>query len=48
MAMDPTQFTVDEVDLETLRARLRKLTDEELIREGKRGTVYVLTNGEFR
>ena len=33
--MDSTQFTTDEVDLEGYRARLRKMTDEELIREGK-------------
>jgi hypothetical protein len=35
--MDSTQFTTDELDLETYRARLRKMTDEELIREGKAG-----------
>ena len=35
--MDSTQFTSDEVDLEAYRARLRKMTDEELIREGKAG-----------
>jgi hypothetical protein len=33
--MDSTQFTNDEIDLDIFRARLRKLTDEELIREGK-------------
>lgn len=33
--MDSTQFTTDEVDLDGYRARLRKLTDEELIRLGK-------------
>ena len=31
--MDSTQFTSDDIDLEALQARLRKLTDEELIRE---------------
>jgi hypothetical protein len=31
------QFTTDEVDLEAYRARLRKMTDEELIREGRAG-----------
>ena len=35
--MDSTQFTTDEVDLEGYRARLRNLSDEELIREGKAG-----------
>jgi hypothetical protein len=35
--MDSTQFTSDEVDLDAYRARLRKMTDEELIREGKAG-----------
>jgi hypothetical protein len=35
--MDSTQFTSDEVDLEGYRARLRKMTDEELILEGKAG-----------
>jgi hypothetical protein len=35
--MDSTQFTSDEVDLEAYRVRLRKMTDEELIREGKTG-----------
>jgi hypothetical protein len=35
--MDSTQFTTDEVDLDAYRASLRKLTDEELIREGKAG-----------
>jgi hypothetical protein len=35
--MDSTQFTSDEVDLEGYRARLRKMTDEELIQEGKTG-----------
>jgi hypothetical protein len=33
--MDSTQFTTDEGDLESYRARLRKMSDEELIREGK-------------
>ena len=31
------RFTQDGVDLDELRARPRKLTDEELIREGKAG-----------
>jgi hypothetical protein len=35
--MDSTQFTKDDIDIEAFRARLRKLTDEELIREGKAG-----------
>ena len=35
--MDSTQFTSDEIDLEAFRARLRTMTDEELIREGKAG-----------
>jgi hypothetical protein len=35
--MDSTQFTSDEIDIEAFRARLCKLTDEELIREGKAG-----------
>jgi hypothetical protein len=35
--MDSTQFTRDDVDLDACRARLRKMTDEELIREGKAG-----------
>jgi hypothetical protein len=35
--MDSTHFTSDEVDLDGYRARLRKMTDEELIREGKTG-----------
>jgi hypothetical protein len=35
--MDSTQFTKDEIDLEAFRALLRKMTDEELIREGKAG-----------
>jgi hypothetical protein len=35
--MDSTQFTTDEVDLDAYRARLRKMSDEELIREGKTG-----------
>lgn len=35
--MDSTQFTTDEVDLDPYRARLRKMTDEELIRHGKAG-----------
>jgi len=35
--MDSTHFTEDEVDLEAFRARLRKMTDEELIWEGKAG-----------
>jgi hypothetical protein len=33
--MDSTQFTTDEVDLEAYRARLRRMNDEELIRERK-------------
>ena len=33
--MDSTQFTGDEIDLDAFRARLRRMTDEELIREGK-------------
>ena len=33
--MDSTQYTSDEVDLEACRARLRKMSDEELIRHGK-------------
>jgi hypothetical protein len=37
MAMDSTQFTTDDVDLETYRARLQKMSHEELIREGKAG-----------
>jgi hypothetical protein len=35
--LDSTQFTGDEVDLEAFRALLRRMTDEELIREGKAG-----------
>ncbi len=35
--LDSSQFTTDEVDLEAYRARLRKMADEELIREGKAG-----------
>jgi hypothetical protein len=35
--MDSAQFTSDEVDLEAYRARLSKMTDEELIREGRAG-----------
>jgi hypothetical protein len=35
--MDSTQFTTDEVDLDAYRARLRKMTNEELIRHGKAG-----------
>jgi hypothetical protein len=35
--LDSTRFNSDEVDLEAFRARLRKMTDEELIREGKAG-----------
>jgi hypothetical protein len=35
--MDSTQFTSDDIDIEAFRARLRKLTDEELIREGNAG-----------
>jgi hypothetical protein len=35
--MDSTQFTSDDIDIEVFRARLRKLTDDELIREGKAG-----------
>jgi hypothetical protein len=35
--MYSTHFTTDEVDLEAYRARLRKMTDEELNREGKAG-----------
>lgn len=35
--MDSTQFTSDEVDLDAYRARLRTMTDEELIRHGKAG-----------
>jgi hypothetical protein len=35
--MDSTQFTTDDVDLEVYRARLRKMTDKELTREGKAG-----------
>ena len=38
MAMDSTQFTIDEIDLEAYRARLGKMTDEELICDGKAGT----------
>jgi hypothetical protein len=36
-SMDSTQFTSDEVDLDAYRARLRKMSDEELIRHGKAG-----------
>jgi hypothetical protein len=35
--LDSTQFRSDEIDPEEYRARLRKITDEELIREGKAG-----------
>jgi hypothetical protein len=35
--VDSAQFTSDEVDLEAYPARLRKMTNEELIREGKAG-----------
>jgi len=35
--MDSTQFTNDELDLDQFRARLRKMIDQELIREGKAG-----------
>ena len=35
--MDSAHFTKDEIDLEAFRARLHKMTDEELIREGKAG-----------
>jgi hypothetical protein len=33
--VDSTQFTSDQIDLDGYRARLRKMTDEELIREGE-------------
>jgi len=35
--MDSTHFTKDEIDLEAFRARLRKMTDEESIRESEMG-----------
>jgi len=35
--LDSTQFTGDEIDVEAFRVRLRKMTDEELTREGKAG-----------
>jgi hypothetical protein len=35
--MDSAQFTSDEVDIEAFRVRLRKMPDEELIRECKAG-----------
>jgi len=35
--LDSTQLTSDEIDVEAFRARLRKMTDEELIRQGKAG-----------
>ena len=47
LIMDSTQFTTDEVDLEAYRARLRKLTDEELIREGKAGRYLCLPMANF-
>jgi hypothetical protein len=37
MSMDSSQFTTDETDLEAYRAQLHKMSDEELIREGKAG-----------
>jgi hypothetical protein len=47
MSMDSTQFTNDNIDIEALRARLRKLTDEELIREGKAGRYMCLPTDNF-
>ena len=35
--MDSIQFTSNDVDLEAYRARLQKMNDQELIREGKAG-----------
>jgi hypothetical protein len=45
--MDSTQFTSDEVDLERYRARLRQMTDEELIREGKTGRYLCSPTANF-
>jgi hypothetical protein len=45
--MDSTQFTNDQIDLEAFRARLRKLTDEELIREGNAGRYLCSPTANF-
>jgi hypothetical protein len=42
------RFTQDGVDLDELRARLHKMTDEELIRRGKAGRYMLLAASEFR
>ena len=45
--MDSAQFTSDEVDLEGYRARLCKMTDEELIREGRAGRYLCSSTANF-
>ena len=44
---DSAQFTGDQVDLEAFRARFRKITDEELIREGKAGRYMCSPQANF-
>jgi hypothetical protein len=41
------RFTQDGVDLDELRARLRKMTDEELIRRGKAGRYMCSPQANF-
>jgi hypothetical protein len=41
------RFTQDGVDLDELRARLRKMTDEELIRRGKAGRYMCSPQADF-